>query len=88
MLAFPVFIQLGDTDFDLQAWVSGWVLFCGYRNLHLEHRINRKPMKFMDEYLGIFKKEKKNKEKKNKNVVFFWAGQGSHLWPFVAPVRL
>lgn len=73
MLAFPVFMQLEDTDFDLQAWVSGWILSCGYRNLHLEHRINRKPMKFMDEYLGIFTKEKKNKEKKEKNVVFFWA---------------
>lgn len=75
MLAFPVFAQLEDTDFDLQTWVSGWILFCGYRNLHLEHRNNRKPMKFMDEYLGIFKKEKKSKEEKKKNVVFsFWAG--------------
>lgn len=44
-----------------------------YVNLHLEYGINRKPVKFVDEHWGRFKKEKK-KEKKRKNVVFCWAG--------------
>lgn len=74
MLAFPVFVQLGDTDFYLQTWVSGWILFCGYRNLHLEHRNNRKPMKFMDEYLGIFKKREEEQGGKKRMWFFFWAG--------------